>query len=238
MNSSIHKYGASDQQFVSFHRPSVEAAIRGTAVLVHGGYWREAHTADLMMPIAADLLTRGWSVANVEYRRVGHTKRPSSIVDDVAQALRCIRNRNEESSDPGTVVGIGHSVGAQLALLNADPLDALVALAPVTHLPRARTENLGEGAVQEFIGDEAEDAPILLEKFSPFHQLPLKKPLLVVHGADDQRVPIEHSKEYCIKATDLGDTVDFWQMPQLDHLQAINPGSKHWHQVIEWIQAL
>ncbi|GAA3699317.1 alpha/beta hydrolase [Arthrobacter ginkgonis] len=238
MHSSIHKYGASDQQFMSLHWPGVEGTIHGTVALVHGGYWRKAFTAELMVPIAADLVARGWAVANVEYRRVGHAKTPAAIVDDVAQALRCVRRWSEEAGTPGAVVGIGHSVGAQLALLNSEPLDGLVALAPVTDLPRARTENLGEGAVNEFIGEDAEDAPRLREKFSPLHQLPLQKPLLVVHGVNDQRVPIEHSTEYCVKAKGLSDTVDFWQMPQLDHLQAIDPTGTHWHQAVEWIRAL
>lgn len=191
-----------------------------------------------MTPIAADLTARGWAVANVEYRRVGHAENPSDVVDDVAHALRCVRRCIEEVGIKGKVIGIGHSVGAQLALLNADLLDACVALAPVTNLPRARTENLGAGAVNEFMGDEIEGVPMSLEKFSPFHQLPVKKPVLVVHGANDQRVPIEHSQEYCGQAKDMGDTVDFWQIPQLDHLQAIDPGAKPWNQVVEWLHAL
>lgn len=237
MHSSIHRYGSSDQQIVRFHRPHSGKAIRGTAVLVHGGYWREAFTADLMLPLAADLVMRGWAVANVEYRRVGHASTPFDIVNDVSLAVQCVRDWSAAAGNPGKVVGIGHSVGAQLGMLNVSLLDAFVALAPVTDLRRAQAENLGEGAVKGFIGDETHDVATLLERYSPVHQLPLRKPLLVVHGSDDLRVPVDHSKEYCTKAIDLGDTVDFWRLPYLDHMQAINPDGIHWPQVVEWIQA-
>ncbi|MCD4851389.1 prolyl oligopeptidase family serine peptidase [Arthrobacter sp. AK01] len=237
MQSSLHKYGSSDQQVVSFHQPGDGGAIHGTAVLVHGGYWREAFTAELMVPLAADLVMRGWAVANVEYRRVGQAPAPSAMVNDVSRAVQCALDWCAESGNPRKVVGIGHSVGAQLGMLNGGLLDAFVALAPVTDLPRAYREDLGESAVKGFIGDDAGDLPARLERYSPVHQLPLGKPLLVVHGSDDQRVPVAHSKAYCAKATSLGDAVDFWQLPHLDHLQAINPDGIHWPQVVEWMHA-
>ena len=117
-----------------------------------------------------------------------------------------------------------------------DLLDAFVALAPVTDLPRTHSENLGEGAVKGFMGGQAEDQLTLLERYSPIHQLPHKKPLLLVHGSDDQRVPVEHSVSYCTKAASLGDEVDFWRLPHLDHLQAINPEGVQWSRVVEWMR--
>ncbi|WP_082697898.1 prolyl oligopeptidase family serine peptidase [Arthrobacter sp. EpRS71] len=237
MHSSRHQYGPSEHQVVSFLHPREGEAIQGTAVLVHGGYWREAFTADLMLPLATDLMMRGWAVANVEYRRVGQAPTPSAMVSDVTTAVQSALEWSAESGRPGKVIGVGHSVGAQLGMLSVGLLDAFVALAPVTDLPRTHRENLGEGAVKGFIGDHTEDLPTLLERYSPLHQLPFKKPLLLVHGSDDQRVPVDHSVEYCTKAGSLGDEVDFWHLPHLDHLQAINPEGAHWPPVIEWMQA-
>jgi dipeptidyl aminopeptidase/acylaminoacyl peptidase len=190
-----------------------------------------------MRPLAVDLVMRGWAVANVEYRRVGQAPTPSAMVSDVSTAVQSALNWSAESGHPGKVVGIGHSVGAQLGMLTMGLLDAFVALAPVTDLPRTHSENLGEGAVNGFIGDHAADLPTLLESYSPVHQLPLGKPVLLVHGSDDQRVPVDHSVEYCARAGNLGDSVDFWHLPHLDHLQAINPEGTHWPQVVEWMRA-
>ena len=41
------------------------------AVVIHGGFWREIWTRDLMDGIAVDLTRRGWATWNIEYRRVG-----------------------------------------------------------------------------------------------------------------------------------------------------------------------
>ncbi|MGO4146040.1 alpha/beta hydrolase family protein [Paenarthrobacter sp. YAF11_1] len=237
MHSSLHQYGSSEHQVVSFLHPREGEAIQGTAVLVHGGYWRAAFTADLMLALAADLVTRGWAVANVEYRRVGQAPTPSAMVNDVSTAVQSALGWSAESGYPGNVIGIGHSVGAQLGMLTMDLLDAFVALAPVTDLPRTHSESLGEGAVEGFIGDHTEDLPTLLETYSPLHQLPLRSPVLLVHGSDDQRVPVAHSREYVTKAKSFGDAVDFWELPRLDHLQAINPDGTHWPKVVEWMQA-
>lgn len=39
--------------------------------LIHGGFWRDTYGADLMKPLACELLARGHPVANLEYRRLG-----------------------------------------------------------------------------------------------------------------------------------------------------------------------
>ena len=46
--------------------------------LIHGGFWRDTYGADLMKPLACDLLERGHPVANLEYRRLGGRRAGSS----------------------------------------------------------------------------------------------------------------------------------------------------------------
>ncbi len=63
-------YGPWPSQFIEVWEPEA-APSWGTAVLLHGGFWRDRWDLRLMDALAADLAARGWRVANVEYRRVG-----------------------------------------------------------------------------------------------------------------------------------------------------------------------
>lgn len=63
------------------------------AILVHGGFWKQKYSVDnaLTGDVATTLVKRGWHVADVEYRRVGHEGGgwPGSN-DDVLAALNYI----------------------------------------------------------------------------------------------------------------------------------------------------
>ncbi|WP_422934858.1 alpha/beta hydrolase [Sinomonas sp. P47F7] len=47
------------------------APPRGTVVVIHGGYWRDAYTAELGVPESVDLAEHGLAAWNLEYRRAG-----------------------------------------------------------------------------------------------------------------------------------------------------------------------
>ena len=47
------------------------SAPRPVVVLLHGGFWQARYDRTLMVPLALDLVTRGYAVWNLEYRRVG-----------------------------------------------------------------------------------------------------------------------------------------------------------------------
>ena len=211
----------------------------GVAVLVHGGYWRAAFTRELMEPLASDLLARGWVVANVEYRRVGDGGGVPATLDDVAAAMVALSGARTEHAWPGPVISIGHSVGGQLALLTAGVpaygLDAVVALAPVTDLIRTRAEGLGEGAAAEFIPQSPLERPEAYAVGSPLSNLPVGRPVLVVHGDADTRVPLAHSTDYVEAARLAGDKVELTVLPGVDHVELIDPERPHWPAIMEWM---
>ncbi|MEV4899518.1 hypothetical protein AB0K48_60400 [Nonomuraea sp. NPDC055795] len=65
-------YGPHPDQWADLYLPPAAVASSGglpVIVLVHGGYWRSIWAADLMEPLAADLVGRGFAVWNLEYRR-------------------------------------------------------------------------------------------------------------------------------------------------------------------------
>jgi len=229
-------YGASNQQVVELMKPSAPVVCHGVVVLVHGGYWRAKSDRSLMSDLAADLLSRGWSVCNVEYRRTSNGGGWPQTGNDVRAGFETARIFAREQGDNFPLIAIGHSVGGQLALLGADLLDAVVALAPVTDVARTEREGLGEGAAVEFMGTLSSEDPAAYRQASPIRQLPANVPVLVVHGDNDSRVPLEHSQDYVRAARELGGDVELDVVRGLSHLEAIDPQSGHWQEVLRWIE--
>jgi acetyl esterase/lipase len=228
VHSAAHRYGPDEQQHVALWRAEPGTA-RGTIVLVHGGYWRARFTADLMLPLVAPMRDRGWAVANVEYRRVGTGGGWPATVEDAGSAFDLVRGEA-----PGPVVIVGHSVGGQLALVHAARADAVVALAPVTDLVRGFAEGIGEDAVIDFMGTTPEEDPAAYLAASPLASAP-PCPVLVVHGADDTRVPVAHTRDYVAKARAAGATITLHEHPELSHLALIDPAAAHWAGVHDWL---
>jgi acetyl esterase/lipase len=118
--ASRHSYGEHPSQFCELH-----AGGGDVAVLVHGGFWRARYGLDLERDLAADLVARGWTVWNVEYRRLGDGGGWPETGDDVVTAIAAL------PVDARRVVAIGHSAGGHLATWAAAHvrLDAVVAQA-------------------------------------------------------------------------------------------------------------
>lgn len=229
----MRSYGKHPDQVVEISVP--DGKLRGVAVLIHGGYWRARFTRELMEPLAAGLLAAGWVVANVEYRRVGAGGGWPHTVDDARAAVTDVIRMRDEHGWSGPVVSVGHSVGGQLALLSAQAVDAVVALAPVTDLVRTRAEGLGDGAVAEFIAEPPEQRPEPYAAGSPIEQLPVGRSVLVVHGDVDTRVPLAHSTSYVERAQGAGDQVTLTVLHGVDHLALIDPAQPHWDAVLNFM---
>ncbi|WP_394065062.1 alpha/beta hydrolase family protein [Alcaligenes sp. WGS1538] len=229
---TLLSYGASHEQQVEWFESASAGRVRGLAMLVHGGFWRGRFNAGMMHPMVQDLLADGWAVANIEYRRGGCGGQWPVILEDVQLAMRQCRSRWEGRDGP--CIGIGHSVGGELVLLAEKEQDAVVALSPVTDVPRTQREGLGEDAAVEFFGATAEQAPDVYRQASPLALLPLHWPVLLVHGDQDERVPVEHSRDYVRQAG--GVHLDYREWPGLNHMDMIDPAAEHWADVKRWMQ--
>lgn len=233
------RYGGSSQQYVDCLPAVVQpGAPHGTVLLVHGGYWRAQFDATLMEPLATEFQRRGWQVGNVEYRRHGNGGGWPETIEDVRAAIQAVTGSAWCAAASGPVVGVGHSVGGQLALLAGSGLDAVIALAPVTDTARTFHERLGEDAAAGFFGAGPEQLPDQYEDSSPVRRLPLGVPALVVHGTNDARVPVSHSHDYVRAACAAGDRVTLLEPAGLDHLAAISPAAAHWDAVFTWLGSL
>jgi dipeptidyl aminopeptidase/acylaminoacyl peptidase len=221
------RYGPHDDQRIELSHP--DTTPRGTVVLIHGGYWRAPFTAALMHPLVPGFTARGWAVANIEYRRGAAGW--AALRDDLTTALAAVRS----STGGSRLAIVGHSVGGQLALLGGEAGDAVVALAPVTDLVRGYHEGIGDGAVAEFLRAAPDAIPETYAAASPLAQVPSPAAVLVVHGADDARVPIEHTRAYVSAATAAGATTELLELAELSHLADIAPDAPHWDHVHAWL---
>ncbi len=135
-------------------------------VLIHGGYWRQEKSLETLTKMQTFFVAQGYLVCNIEYRRGKKNPWPTPL-NDVKTAIQKI----ELLYPAYDIVLIGHSVGGQLALLNAEKKHKVIALAPVTDLIYTNENELGDDAVAEYFGNSVR-AEELLEA-SPQEHLPL-----------------------------------------------------------------
>lgn len=190
-------------------------------VFVHGGFWRHMWTKDTMDGIAIDLARRGYLTANIEYRRVGKGGGWPQTLDDVAGAMAHIA----AADGVDRLAVIGHSAGAQLALMAASVVDAPylpVAMGGILDMSAAVTEGLDEGAATAFLGETPPEEASPMEAASP-------RPALVVHGDADERVPVSQARAYA----ETNPQVEYLELSDVGHFEFLERSSAAWNRVAD-----
>jgi len=249
---AVTAFGADPSQCADLYVP-LGAGPHPVVVLVHGGFWRAAYDRSLMVPLAVDLVARGYAVWNLEYRRLG---RPGGgwpgTFHDVAAGVDCLLNAAGAAAlDLASVVAVGHSAGGHLALwLAARPelpagapgagprvrLRAAVSLAGVVDLRTADADSLGDGATAELLGGGIDVRPDRYAVASPRARLPLGVPQLLVHGDADDVVPMTQSRDYAAAARAAGDDVELLEVAGADHFAVIDPANPAWQLVVAHLE--
>ena len=219
----IVPYGEHPSQVAELFEPAGEA--RGAAVLIHGGFWRAAYDRHLMDELCRDLAARGWAAWNLEYRRLGDGGGWPETFDDVEAAIGAIGASNT------LLPAIGHSAGGHLALWAAARrlVTHAVAQAGVVDLAEAARLGLSGRVVDELV------APELYDRASPAAMLPLGVPHLLVHGEQDDTVPVAISRAYRAAAVAAGDDVSLVTLSGVGHFEHLDPASDAWRAVVEWL---
>jgi dipeptidyl aminopeptidase/acylaminoacyl peptidase len=68
--------------------------------------------------------------------------------------------------------------------------------------------------------------------------LPLQASQLVIHGADDEAVPIEMSRSYVRAAQAAGDNVEFLEMPGTGHMEFLESASRSHAALCSWLERI
>lgn len=253
MTPATAHYGSSDDQVGDLLVPS-GAGPHPVAVLIHGGFWRDRWTRDIMEGLANDLHGRGWATWNLEYHRVGTGGGWPLTLEDVGTGIDHLAHLAEGNNlDLARVVAIGHSAGGQLALWAAsrphlsdqipDPeakvaLSAAIGLAPVSDLDAGFEDEIGAGAVEAFIRRSPATGPDRYQAASPARLLPTGVPQVIVHGTEDTAVPVEMSRAYTAAARGAGDDITYHEVPGADHMSLIDPAGPTWQLVVDALEAL
>ena len=235
-------YGQDPSQWVDVHRPG--GASRGLVVVVHGGFWKAQYGAEEYgAPLAVDLATRGWTAANVEYRRVGNGGGFPETLDDVHVAIGALDDITARS---GPVITLGHSAGGHLATWAAargrfdrwsggPAVTHVVSQAGVLDLRAAVTDGLGDGAALAFLGSDADDTAY--EQADPMVQVPLDVPVWAVHARDDETVPFSQAEDYVAAATRAGAEATLVEVTG-GHFGVVDTTSDAWARCVEVLEAV
>jgi acetyl esterase/lipase len=195
-------------------------------ILIHGGGWI-SFDKSTMQTMGMFLARSGFVAFSVDYR-LFHEKEnlwPAQL-DDVQRAVRWVRaNAAKYSVDPQHVGAFGHSAGAQLAALlgmedtrdNSDPAlakysskaQAVVDVGGPTDFT-AHDDPDAVAFLTAFLGGDYAQHPKVWQDASPaFHAAKDVAPFLIIHGTQDESVPLAQAQELADKLKQAGAAVKF-----------------------------
>jgi len=206
------------------------------AIWIHGGGWAQC---DKRLDFAPEFLRRGLALASIDYRLTSEGFPFPSQIEDCLSALSWMREHGKKwGIDPGRIGLIGHSAGAHLAALlasvcttghfgagNCPGVQAVAGLSGPYDLGRERADWPGEyfvwnpddqfctkffaaGVYDEASARRASPASYLRQHLPP---------MLIVHGARDNIVPMAQAEAYAKSLADWGGEVLFHPIPQANH---------------------
>jgi acetyl esterase/lipase len=249
---TVLHYGDLPEHVADVYLPSAAQDNHTLVVLVHGGFWRVEYDRLHVRPMAQALAGVGYTVASIEFRRTGQPGGgwPGTF-DDVARAVDVVPGLVAEAVGTALprVVLLGHSAGGHLVTWAASRpslppgspwfrpdagAQLVVDLAGVCELRRACELGLDDEATRELLGGGPDDVP---ERFAVADPSLLRPdaPVTVLHGTQDQLVPLEVSRAYVAAMAEAGShhPVRLVELPGVEHFALIDPLSQAWPSVLE-----
>lgn len=227
-------YGSDVNQFADLRLPKAKGPFP-LVMNIHGGYWRAKYDLQHAGFLCAALAAKGVATANFEYRRVGNTGGgwPGTFADIRAGYQFLVQNASKYDFDAKRVLVMGHSAGGQLALCLAAHevgVKAVVSLAGVVDLQRAYALHLSNDAVVEFLGGTPAEVPDHYREADPM-KLAVAARQWLIHGAADDVVPVEFSRDYVKAKQASKEDVRPVEIAGAGHSDLIDPRAAAWKEV-------
>ncbi|MEZ5450223.1 MAG: alpha/beta hydrolase [Thiolinea sp.] len=214
-------YGSQERQAMDVYLPKT-TTDKPPIVFVYGGAWKEGDKADFAF-VAHALTGLGYPVIIPDYRRYPQVRFPA-FVDDVADAIRYAGQHAEEllGKPLREYILMGHSAGAHTVALRATD----------GHYLQARGVTARVVALVALAGpydltlDDPEVMPIF-PNADPQAAKPVRNvhpgmpPVLLLHGADDERVSPKHTQRFAEALKQAGVPVEVRLYPGVDHVDVI-----------------
>lgn len=181
---------------------------RPAVIAIHGGGWRGGSKSDVK-GMALQLAEHGYVVAAIDYRlsRPGRPSWPTNF-EDCREAVRWLRRHAADYQvDPRRIVALGVSAGGHLAALlgthpddpNAETSAQVQAVVdfygPIDLAGTATSQSLPSTPVALMLGENHTAHPRRARAASPLAYVsPSAPPTLLIHGRDDELIPVEQSE--------------------------------------------
>ena len=214
-----------------------EPGLHPLVILLHGGSWSGGDRSAMRGEMLA-LAAEGYAAATVSYRL---TSAPTNLfpaaIADVRCAVRHLRaHAADYDLDASRVAAAGYSAGAHLASLLGTAADVrgLDDDCPADASPRvqgvisyAGPQDLRVNGpytreqadiVTNFLGVFPGDDPATAALASPIvHVREGAPPFLLVHGTDDDLVPVDHPRRMAAALRRLGTPATLIELPRIGH---------------------
>ena len=207
-----------------FFRPNSEEVLP-LVICLHGGGWISGCKEDAR-DLALGLARNGFAAACPNYRLAPLHPFPAAV-DDARFFVEFARSKSDEwMIDPARLGSVGNSAGGHLSAmlgLSTDPaqrVDAVVDICGLTDLTRPAEQHfpIAWGFLEQFMAVPYDGNEKLWESASPLWQLREGlPPFYVIHGIEDDVVPIAQSDVLVGALKRLGNQVEYLRIPGEDH---------------------
>lgn len=243
-------YGRPDQVF-DYYRPDTPAALP-LLVCIHGGGWISGDRT-MYADEAAWASQQGVAVACPSYRLAPLHPFPAAVADIQAFMRHARRDSAGLGIDPGHIVVMGNSAGGHLAAMAglctkalddnepAELADAVVSLSGISDLqdPDAKSAPIARSFLEEFMGSTYNDDPARFAAASPITYVDSHAPpFLIVHGAADEIVPVQQSRDLVDALRKADRPVSYLELPGEGHSYSLPAWERIRFAYMEFVRGL
>lgn len=207
-------------------------------VMLHGGSWSDASDPGYMADLAWELAARGLVLWVPTYRGIDGADGPGGwpeTFQDVSDSIDFVAELGESgrfTPDLDQVHLLGHSAGAHLAAwaLGRDLLPdgapgsgcrviarSATSMAGVYDLALVERSQMGWVVRSLLSGADPDEDPERYAMASPIDQLPLDRPVNVLHGRNDATIPIQAIRSYVQRHDQTGNPGQVVILDEADH---------------------